>query len=276
MLHQLRTLLDGQGFHFDQVLRTWFYLGGIVEPEGETQRYKELNRARADFYKDIPFLADYQRNTRNGPDFPASTGIGAQGRDLSAYAIALATDRDDVLATPLENPRQTSAFDYARSYSPQSPKFSRAMAVSHGADMTIFISGTASITSSESRHAGDAVAQTHETLGNIEALISEENLARHGLPGFGSTLQGLSQVRVYVKRVDDYPQVLAVCARRLGEVPVLYTVADVCRPELLVEIEGIAFSRCQPSSPGSILRGPHFRANGSLLSSHVPPCARTG
>ncbi len=141
----------------------------------------------------------------------------------------------------------------------QSPKFSRAMALAHGPDMTIFISGTASITNSESRHLGDAVAQTHEALNNIEALISEENLARHGLPGFGSSLEGLAQVRVYVKRKEDYPRILTVCARRLGDVPAIYTMADVCRPELLVEIEGIAFSRREPSPSISALRGPHFR-----------------
>src|SRR5208283_4749470 len=120
------------------------------------------------------------------------------------------------------------------------------------------ISGTASITNSESRHLGDAVAQTHEALDNIEALISEENFGRHGLPGFGSSLEGLAQARVYVKRTEDYPRILAVCAQRLGGVPAIYTKADVCRPELLVEIEGIAFSRQAPSPSTSVLRGPHF------------------
>jgi len=258
-LRRIRSLLHGRGVRFDQVIRTWFYLGGIVAAEGTTQRYKELNRARADFYKDIPFLAGYQRETRRGPVFPASTGIGAEGRDLTVRAIALATDRDDIIAMALENPRQTSAYDYARSYSLQSPRFSRAMALSYGPDMTLFISGTASITNSESRHLGDAVAQTHEALDNIEALISEDNLGRHGLPGFGSSLEGLGQARVYIKRTEDYPKILAVCAQRLGDMPAIYTTADVCRPELLVEIEGIAFSRREPSPSSSVLRGPHFR-----------------
>ena len=91
-------------------------------------------------------------------------------------AIALATDRSDIIAVPLENPRQTAAYDYSTTTVPQSPKFSRAMALSCGEYATIFISGTASITDSETRHVGDAAAQTHETLDNIAALISEENL----------------------------------------------------------------------------------------------------
>jgi len=158
-------------------------------------------------------------------------------------AIALATTRTDIVAVPLENPRQTPAFEYDDCYSPKSPKFSRAMALSCGNYATIFISGTASITDSETRHVDDVVGQTHETLTNIEALISEENLARHGLPGLGTTLDGLGLVRVYIKRAADYAATRAACEQRLGELPMIYAVGDVCRPDLLVEIEGIAFSR---------------------------------
>ncbi len=158
-------------------------------------------------------------------------------------AIALVTQREDIRAVPLENPRQTPAFDYADCYSPESPKFCRAMALSCGNYATIFISGTASITDSETRHVGDAVAQTHETLDNIAALISEENLGRHGLPGLGTSLDGLGLVRVYIKRAADYEATRAACEQRLGELPTIYALGDVCRPELLVEIEGIAFSR---------------------------------
>ena len=49
-------LLGGVNVRFDQVIRTWLYLGGIVDDEGAVQRYQELNRARTDFYRDIPFL----------------------------------------------------------------------------------------------------------------------------------------------------------------------------------------------------------------------------
>ena len=91
-------------------------------------------------------------------------------------------------------------------------------------------------------------AQTHETLDNIAALISEENLCRHGLPGLGTSLDGLGLVRVYIKRQADYARTRAVCEKRLGALPAIYAVADVCRPELLVEIEGIAFSRKRPGN----------------------------
>jgi enamine deaminase RidA (YjgF/YER057c/UK114 family) len=248
---QLKALFCRAGVHFDQVIRAWLYLGGIVEDDGDAKaentpvpflRYQELNRARSDFFRDIPFLADRLPKSFRGPAYPASTGIGADGRGLGMSAIALATDRQDILAVPLENPRQTSAYDYAACYSPESPKFSRAIALSCGDYATIFISGTASITGSETQHEGDIAAQTHETLDNIAALISEENCRRYGLAGLGASLEGMGLVRVYVKRQDDYPKAREVCEKRLGELPVIYAIADVCRPELLVEIEGIAFS----------------------------------
>ncbi|MHB1035407.1 MAG: dioxygenase [Pirellulales bacterium] len=242
-LESMRTLLARAKVRFDQVIRTWLYLGDIVGPEGATQRYKEVNRARTDFFEGMSFVPDRRAAGHNGPAYPASTGIGTDGRDVILSCIALATDRKDIIAVPLENPRQTPAFDYASAYSPKSPKFSRAMALSCGNYATIFISGTASITQSETRHVGDAARQTLETLDNIEALISPANLAAHGLPGLGTTLENLAFVRVYIKRQEDYPAVRAACRQRLGELPAVYALADVCRPELLVEIEGIAFSR---------------------------------
>ncbi len=243
---RMQALLNQAGVHFEQVIRTWLYLSDIVGPEGQTQRYKELNRARTDFYQQFRFARDLVLPSFRGEVYPASTGIGADGRDILMSCIAFATERSDIRAVPLENPRQVSAYQYSAKYGIKSPKFCRAMALSCGPYATILISGTASITGSETRHIGDPEAQTHETLDNIQALISEENLARHGMPGLGTTLEGIALARVYIKRPEDYPVVRRACERRLGELPTIYAIADVCRPDLLVEIEGIAFSTRKP------------------------------
>jgi enamine deaminase RidA (YjgF/YER057c/UK114 family) len=244
---KMQEMLQSVGMRFEQVIRTWLYLGDIVGPEGETQRYKELNRARTDFFRDFCFSPVSTPKGFSPTLYPASTGIGADSRDVVMSCIALATDRDDIIGTPLENPLQTSAFDYSAKYGQKSPKFARAMALSCGPFATIFISGTASITQSETRHIGDVEAQTRQTLDNIEALISDDNLRQHGMAGLGTPLDGLALVRVYIKRQEDYAKTKAVCEARLGELPTVYAVADVCRPELLVEIEGIAFSRRRAS-----------------------------
>lgn len=239
---QMQASLAGVGVNFDQIVRTWLYLGDIVGSEKETQRYKELNRARTDFFKPFHFGNSHASTATRGIVYPASTGIGADGRDLLMSCVALSTKRDDVSLTPLENPRQVAACDYSPIYSPESPKFSRAMAIRIGQFDTVMVSGTASITDSESRFIDDVEGQTHQTLDNISALISAENFQRHALEGGGQTLDDLAIARVYIKHREDYDRVKDACEARLGELPTIYAVADVCRPELLVEIEGIAFS----------------------------------
>lgn len=278
----LRRLLPQGRARLDQVMRAWLYLGGIVYEDGPNQRYKELNRARADLYQGVPFLAEQLPEDHKGTAYPACTGIGTDGRSMSISALALVSDNDDVVAVPLENPRQTAAYAYNASYSPRSPKFSRGLAVSQGKDTTLFISGTASIINSETQHPGDAVAQTHETLKNIAALISEDNLARHGLPGEGTTLESLGVARVYIKDLEDYPAVREVCERELPGVPMIFVVADVCRPDLLVEIEGIAFShrtgKSEATGPVPIKRcGTKTRAarQALALESQAFPCPDT-
>ena len=88
------------------------YLGDIVGPEGDTQRYKELNRARTDFFRGMKFGEGLTLPGFDRPIFPASTGIGTDGRDIVMSGIAISTPRDDVKVVALENPQQVSAFDY--------------------------------------------------------------------------------------------------------------------------------------------------------------------
>jgi len=238
----LRQQLATRGARYDQIIRTWLYLGDIVGPEGDTQRYKELNRARTDFYRDLRFGMNHLPPEINWPVYPASTGIGTDGKEVVMSSIAVSTNRDDVVLVPLENPLQTPAFDYREGYSPKSPKFCRAMAITASDHATIFVSGTASITDSETRYVDDVEGQTWQTLDNIAALIGNENFKRHGMPGLDATLDDMALVRVYIKRQEDYEVVRNVCEARLGELPTIYAVADVCRDDLLVEIEGMAFA----------------------------------
>ncbi len=228
---------------FQDVVRTWLYTGNITEEENGIERYRELNHARTDFF-DAEHGRGRMPTLANGViRYPASTGIGMISPSIDIGCLAMQTDRPDVRLISLENPGQTAAFDYDASYSIKSPKFARAMAVVIGDYVTTWVSGTASILDSRSVHLGDVVQQTEQTIDNIENLIGRENFARHGVPGGGAELSDLAKVRVYVKRIEDYEACRAVCERRFGSLPTIYAQADVCRPELLVEIEGVAFSR---------------------------------
>jgi enamine deaminase RidA (YjgF/YER057c/UK114 family) len=218
-----RALAQG-GASFEDVVRVWLYQGSITEEVHGVERYRELNRARTDFFANIPFDKRPLRSPRNGHAiYPASTGIGTRCHGLITACMALQSKRDDVSLLGLENPLQISAFDYPKEYSVKSPKFARAMAVRVGNHVTTWISGTASIV-------------------NAEKLIAPENFARHGWADAGATLADLAKIHVYVKHPEDFDKVRQVCERRLGRLPAIYAVADVCRPDLLVEIEGVAFS----------------------------------
>jgi enamine deaminase RidA (YjgF/YER057c/UK114 family) len=138
------------------------------------------------------------------------------------------------------------------------------MALLLGDYVTTWISGTASIVDSESRHLSDIEAQTEQTLDNIERLIAPENFASQGVRGAGATLADLAKIRVYIKRPRDFARCRAVCERRFGSVPAIYAVSDVCRPELLVEIEGVTFSRlATPAKAGGL---PNLRGTAPLPS----------
>lgn len=238
----LRSVLAGAGTSFKDVLRVWLYQGSITGLEDCTERYRELNRARTDFFaRNLDQLRT--RAAHNGHVvYPASTGIGTLGNGLMTTCMALQTDRADVDAISLENPLQTSAFSYPKVYSEKSPKFSRAMALRAGDHVTTWVSGTASIVNSETVFLDDPRQQTEQTLTNIEKLISAENFAQSGWSDAGATLADLAKIRVYVKHPEHYEICRAVCEARLGSIPAIYAQADVCRPDLLVEIEGVAFS----------------------------------
>jgi enamine deaminase RidA (YjgF/YER057c/UK114 family) len=241
---QLKQKLQKAGVEMDHLIRTWLYLGSITGPEGDLERYMELNRARTDFYEGVRFGRGHVMAGVRQAVYPASTGIGMCGSGLTISATAIDTDRKDVFLLPLENPQQTPVYEYEAVYSPKSPKFVRAMAEAVGDYVVLWISGTASIVRSKTLHVGNPRKQAEQTLTNIELLLSQKNLRRHGAPGAGATLRDLAKLRVYVKRPQDYPIIRRVCEKRCGKnVPVIYVVADVCRSDLLVEMEGLAFAK---------------------------------
>ncbi len=111
------------------------------------------------------------------------------------------------------------------------------MRVQMGAYSMLFISGTASIdTQGKSRHAGDLTAQAKRVFGNISALLASE----------GATWHDVVQTRCYLKDMRDYQlfneyRNYFYKQQKLKPFPASVCVeANLCRPELLVEIEAVA------------------------------------
>lgn len=219
---RLFMLLDEM--RYPGLLRVWNYLPDInLEADG-SERYWQFNAGRQDAF--------IQCGRTTGGNVPAACALGSATGPVALYFIAA---REAPLA--IENPRQISAYHYPERYGPRSPTFARAgLSRPHGSPL-LFVSGTASIVGHETRHHGDAIAQTVESLRNIEAVLAEAR--RHSVDArFG--LQDLAY-KVYVRNPDEFEVVQSAFEAHLAcDAPVLYLQADVCRSDLLVEVEASA------------------------------------
>ena len=232
-LEEADVLLRTYGFGLSQVIRTWFYTGEILEPEGRSIRYDEMNRIRNIFYQGIWANEEY---------YPASTGIGIDGDGFVLDAIALKSNiRQPNIIIRIDNPLQTRPYNYNINKAPdEKPTFCRGVVVSCDKFYIIFISGTASIRGSDVVFKGDIIKQTKTTIENIASLIDKNNLKeRYGLQR-GASLKDIQQIRVYLKGEKYGNMVKHICEQSFPRVPQLYCIADICRPSLLVEIEAIA------------------------------------
>ncbi|HMX11830.1 MAG TPA: hypothetical protein PKE61_13070, partial [Burkholderiaceae bacterium] len=168
-----------------------------------------------------------------GPTDPAAPEATAACSGLTVYFLA---GRQPV--TPIENPRQVSAYRYPSRYGPAAPSFSRAaLADLGGGGLGLFISGTASIVGHETEHLGDVRAQTRETLTNLRTVCEVASQRTGRL----FRVEELELV-VYLRHPADLAAVRDELAGALGaDSPALRSAivvqADICRADLLVEIE---------------------------------------
>ena len=137
----------------------------------------------------------------------------------------------------IENPRQVSAYHYSQHYGPRSPTFSRAVVSSAGEQELLFVSGTASILGDRTVHPGDVTAQTRESLANIKTVITAANRVVKRSP---FTMESL-HYKVYVRNANNLEQVRVEVRRAVGSsAHVTFLQADICRSDLLVEVEASA------------------------------------
>lgn len=204
--------------------RVWNYIARINEDSHGLERYRQFNQGRYDAF--------VQAHQETGGQVPAACALGVREGPLSVAFLAGASP-----VVTVENPRQVSAWAYPAQYGPRAPTFSRAALVYPPAQEALFISGTASIVGHETLHTNDVAAQCRETVRNLERVVQEANrLARSAQP---FALRGLSH-RVYVRHAGDIDTVQRVLQPLLGDAAVVFVQADVCRADLLVEIESQA------------------------------------
>jgi chorismate lyase / 3-hydroxybenzoate synthase len=214
---------------FPHLLRVWNYMARINEPTDGLERYRQFNVGRQ-----AAFL-EAGRSAFVGS--PAACALGTERGPLTVHVLA---GRQEPRA--VENPRQVSAYHYPAEYGPRTPTFSRAALADLGSGCEgLFISGTASIVGHETLHVGDVHGQTLETIDNLEALIASA-VAQSRLPASDAHRMHDLECTVYVRHADDLDAVRRAFEQRVGaDSPAaqraVYLRADVCRSDLLVEIE---------------------------------------
>lgn len=201
----------------NRLQRIWNYLGAINEGSADNERYRLFCNGRA------------RGMAAHGvARYPAATAIGHHGPHglLQVYALSATAS-----GHALENPRQVSAWQYPRQYGPTAPSFARALLLPNG---SLAISGTAAVIGHASHHADDVAAQADEAFANLATLLE-----RAELPTFDAG----SPLKVYVRQPRDADAVRTALARHLDPaVPHLLLQGDICRRELLVEIDGWRFA----------------------------------
>jgi enamine deaminase RidA (YjgF/YER057c/UK114 family) len=214
--------LDAEGF--PHLWRTWNYLADINGESHGLERYRQFNIGRQQAFA--------AHGRLQGRPIPPACALGVRSGPLTIAFLAGRT-----APVPVENPRQMSAYHYPAQYGPRSPTFSRAALARLPGQELLFISGTASIVGHRTLHLGDVAGQTRETVANIAAVLAEANKLARTQPYVLAELG----CRAYLRHGDDLPVVRQLLEELLGpQAHVVYVQADVCRADLLVEVEASA------------------------------------
>ncbi len=210
VFERMKAVLENEGMDFNCVARTWLYPSDILA------WYGDFNASRSRFFEECVAGQRFM---------PASTGIGVPnpyGAALIAGALAMQPIQADVRMTPVASPLQCAAIDYKSS-------FSRAVEIDHAGMRKLYVSGTASIEpQGRTAHVGDIEKQIYLTMNVVQAILTSRSM------DWNHVTRGIAYAP------DPATEALfEQCCERLGlrDLPVLWAQADICRDDLLFEIE---------------------------------------
>ncbi len=202
-----------------QIYRIWNFVPGINAQEDDLENYRAFNIGRWQAFEESGYLE------LNNRQHPAASAVGIEGKNL---AIAFCAGKE--ASASFENPFQVPAWKYPKEYGPKSPCFVRGAVVDNH---TVYLSGTASILGHESTDQSDLSGQFDTTMENVDIMLEEMGTDRRNES---------AQFRIYLRNQDDFP---AVLQRWKSEVSssvfdrTCFLQADICRKELIIEIEAI-------------------------------------
>ncbi len=216
-----------QDLGYPYLWRVWNYFPRINDDQDGLERYRRFcvgrHQALTETLSDFPL------------SLPAATAVGTRSGPLQIVFLAGTQS-----ATHLGNPRQLNAYEYPPDYGPRSPSFARATFCRSEGDGLLFIAGTASVVGHVSRHIGLPYEQARESVRNLHSVLAH---AKQAVDADLIGAQHRAIYKVYVRKPDS----LSVIRKALENSPLsrrdtLYLQGDLCRKELLVEIEGLIIS----------------------------------
>lgn len=213
ILEEYEDFLRKRGANIaDNCIRTWFFCRDI------DNRYAGLVRGRRENFE--------ENGLDSGTHFIASTGIAGDSPvpeavvQMDAWAVA-GPFRQKYLYGPSH---LGPTYDYGVT-------FERGVKVDFCGISHTLISGTASIDNKGNvLHTGDILSQTYRMMENIETLLAES----------GSGWKSVRIALVYLREEKDYEAVVPVLREKLEGIPFITTLAPVCRPDWLIEMECMA------------------------------------
>jgi enamine deaminase RidA (YjgF/YER057c/UK114 family) len=208
------TLSDHGGTLADNCVRTWLYLKQV------DVFYQDMVEARSALFESQGLTRDTH--------YLASTGIeGACAHRLDLILM----DAYSILGLTPPQVSYLNDFDKLCATKDYDVTFERGTRIAYADRAHHFISGTASIDSAgQVLHVGDVRRQLDRALENIDGLL------RAG----AASIEDMTHFIVYLRDSADYPRVAHALAERFPSVPSVFVRGAVCRPEWLVEVEGIA------------------------------------
>ncbi len=212
---RLIDVLAGNGAALaDNCVRTWIYVKDV------DVFYQAVNDTRSALFE--------QHGLTRDTHYLASTGI--EGACAHRYDVVL-MDAYSILGLQPAQVSYLSAYDHLCATKDYNVTFERGTRIAYADRAHHFISGTASIDpAGQVVHPGDVQRQLERALDNVEALLRSGD----------ASLADMTHFIVYLRDPSDHPLVAAYLAERFPDMPLLIVRGAVCRPEWLVEVEGIA------------------------------------
>jgi enamine deaminase RidA (YjgF/YER057c/UK114 family) len=231
----MHSILEKEQMSMNNLVRQWNYIGNILAINDGFQNYQVFNEVRNDYYSRL--------RTIHG--FPAATGVGMKHGGVILDFCALEAGESGIIK-PVENPNQVNAYEYDQQVLKglinngksvkHPPQFERALLIAGNPGPLLHISGTASITGQETIGKEDVEKQTLVTIGNIRKLTDPLRISKL-LSGSENYREQFSLLRVYIKKEDEFRIVKRICEEHFPGIPSVFIEADICRDDLLMEIE---------------------------------------